>query len=957
MTSSSLAALFSALWRQPPRSSSLLSPLEPLTASGSQEPATNRMRFRLSSWGEALTPSLASDGPETAGSSPLAGRRARSGSAQATAGGGRDGSLETLASSGFRGLSDPLASGVGLGGRALCSCAICQAVAAGDRRELIDRLSRRSPGQEPDPLTTALPSLRSAASPAPQAGASATTAAASIATTLTIADQDVFKLETNPGASKTIYLDFDGADLSATAWYGRTTWNGIAPAFTLDADTSTNFSAAELAAIKQIFARVACDYAPFDVNVTTKAPTLDRINRASSSDSIYGTVCLFSNISSQTNYPNAGGVAYLGVFNGVNAENLKPALVFPDKLANTAKYIAEAASHEIGHNLGLSHDGTSTSGYYDGQGTSPGWAPIMGVGYYKTLTQFSRGTYAGANNTENDFTKIAAEGVGYWLDAVGNDRSTATSLSLTDANGDGISDKLQVGGTIELTTSDGTGTPDQDVYGFLAPSDGSVTINVRNALYFYDPALSSYSYAAVPNGYGNLRLDARLLDGSGAVLADWSNNASLDISNFSVSGLVGGSTYYLSVLANSSSPDLEETYGSLGDYIVDLVYQGQPLPAGTPLVSVAVSPTSVNEDAGSPLVFTFSRSGSTDAALSVNINVSGTASAVDDYTGVTAGAGSLQFAAGSATATLQVTPLADSSIEADETVVVALASGSGYGFGSSASASGTILNDDVPPTYSLAAPTSAQEGQSLAIGISTTGVADGTSLNWSLSGVGVTAADLSPAALSGSVTVNAGAASLSLAVAADNDIEPTESALFQLLSGSTVVASQTISLLDTNVRWGSSGNDTITGTASRFERISGVVSSGITNAELGSGQFDVVTGGTGSDEFLLSENRSGALRVFYNDANNRTTGLADHLRITDFNPLQDKLRFAGGRYFSLNNGSDTQIWWDRNGNAALNIANNQSTSDELIAVLAGVSLGASVINSGASSNPAWVVYG
>lgn len=972
MNRSSLASLFSSWWQEQARFRSLSSPMEPLTASGSQDqltappqPARQGSRM-LSSWGDTLAPTFAADAQDVSGAGAFAtwinagradaGRGTRAGDGRASWSGGRDGSLTTLARAGFSGLSDPLASGLGLAGGPLCSCALCQGMAAGgEQRRLIDRLRRRSPGQEADPVTTTLPGLRPA-QPQP-AGASATAAAASIATTLTIADQDVFNLETNPGASKTIYLDFDGADLINTAWYGRTTWNGIAPAFTLDADTSTNFSAAELAMIKQIFARVACDFAPFNVNVTTKAPTLDRINRSSSSDSVYGTVCLFSNISSQTNYPSAGGVAYVGVFNSVNAENLKPALVFPDKLANSAKYISEAASHEIGHNLGLSHDGTSTVGYYEGQGNSPGWAPIMGVGYYRSLTQFSRGTYPGANNTQNDFSLIAAEGVSYWLDAVGNDRSSATALTLSDANGDGISDKLQIGGAIELTASDGLATPDQDVYGFLAPSNGSVTINVRNALYFFDPALSQYSYAAVPSGYGNLRLDARLLDDSGVVLADWSNNASLDITNFSVSGLNGGRNYYLSVLANTSSPDLEDTYGSLGDYIVDLVYQGQPVPSGTPVVSVAVSTPSVDEDSGTPLSFTFSRSGPIDAELSININVSGTASAGGDFTGVAAGAGSLLFAAGSDTATLQVTPLADSSIEADETVVVAVVSGSGYTFGSPSSATGTIRNDDLPPTYSLSAATSVEEGQTLAIGISTTGVADGTPLNWRLSGAGVSAGDVSPAALSGSVTVTAAAASFSLGVVADNDIEPTESALFELLSGTTVVASQTISLVDTNVLWGSAASDSITGADNRFERLSGALASGTTASALGTGQLDVVTGGLGADEFLLSETRSGSLRVFYNDTNNRSTGLNDHLRITDFNASQDTLRVAGGRYFSRNSGSDTQIWWDRNSNGALNTVSNQNSSDELIAVLAGANLGSFTINNGSTANPAWMVYG
>jgi predicted Zn-dependent protease len=39
--------------------------------------------------------------------------------------------------------------------------------------------------------------------------------------------------------------------------------------------------------------------------------------------------------------------------------------VFPVQLGGGyAKYVAEAAAHEAGHNLGLSHDGNSTVNYY-----------------------------------------------------------------------------------------------------------------------------------------------------------------------------------------------------------------------------------------------------------------------------------------------------------------------------------------------------------------------------------------------------------------------------------------------------------------------------------------------------------------------------------------------------------------------------------------------------------------
>jgi hypothetical protein len=37
-------------------------------------------------------------------------------------------------------------------------------------------------------------------------------------------------------------------------------------------------------------------------------------------------------------------------------------------VVTTRRFIADAVSHEVGHTLGLSHDGGPTSNYYSGQG-------------------------------------------------------------------------------------------------------------------------------------------------------------------------------------------------------------------------------------------------------------------------------------------------------------------------------------------------------------------------------------------------------------------------------------------------------------------------------------------------------------------------------------------------------------------------------------------------------------
>ncbi|MFM6252659.1 MAG: hypothetical protein ACKPEQ_26525, partial [Dolichospermum sp.] len=128
-----------------------------------------------------------------------------------------------------------------------------------------------------------------------------------------------------------------------------------------------------------------------------------------------------------------------------------------------------------------------------------------------------------------------------------------------------------------------------------------------------------------------------------------------------------------------------------------------------PSITLAVSPSSVTEDGTTNLVYTFTRTGSTTSALTVNYSIAGTADATD-YTGATPGTGkTITFAAGSATATLTIDPTADTTIEANETVALTLATGTGYAIGTATAVTGTITNDDLPSITLAVAPASVTE--------------------------------------------------------------------------------------------------------------------------------------------------------------------------------------------------------------------------------------------------------
>jgi hypothetical protein len=136
-----------------------------------------------------------------------------------------------------------------------------------------------------------------------------------------------------------------------------------------------------------------------------------------------------------------------------------------------------------------------------------------------------------------------------------------------------------------------------------------------------------------------------------------------------------------------------------------------------PTVTISGPASPVLEDSGQKLVYTFTRTGDTTAALTANFNVSGDATFNTDYTQTGAASfststGTVTFAAGSATATVTIDPIADTNDENNETAILTLTTGTGYTIGTANAATGTIIDGTVPvpPSVTVAvAPASVQE--------------------------------------------------------------------------------------------------------------------------------------------------------------------------------------------------------------------------------------------------------
>jgi PKD repeat protein len=322
-------------------------------------------------------------------------------------------------------------------------------------------------------------------------------------------------------------------------------------------------------AIQYIWQRVAEDYAPFDVDVTTQDPGDAAIFRGSSSDLVYGTRAVIS----PTNFTGSsiGGIAYVGVFNNTGTD-YKPAFVMTSGLANNEKYIAEATSHEVGHNLGLDHDGKinadgTTTVYYTGHDD---WAPIMGNSYYKSVSHWSKGEYPGANQKQDDLAVMQTYGISQISDDHGNTNASATVLSGTNISAAGL-----------ITTRS-----DVDVFQFTTGL-GNVTINLN-------PAVRG----------ANLNIQAQIFDAQGNVVAT-ADPLGLPAS---FNQFLSAGVYYLKIDGGGAG-DLTtgySDYASIGQYSITGTLTASN--AQPPVAIASANPTSGT----TPLTVSFSSVNSSD---------------------------------------------------------------------------------------------------------------------------------------------------------------------------------------------------------------------------------------------------------------------------------------------------------------------------------------------------------
>ena len=205
--------------------------------------------------------------------------------------------------------------------------------------------------------------------------------------------------------------------------------------------------------------------------------------------------------------------------------------------------------------------------------------------------------------------------------------------------------------------------------------------------------------------------------------------------------------------------------------------------SNAPTVSINVSPSSVAEDSGTPLVYTVTRSASQPTAMLVNLTLSGTATSGTDYTGAVS---SVTIPANATSATFNIVPVADTQVESDETVIFTVAAGAGYTVGAPASATGTIVNDDFPVATVSVSPATVNEngGVPLVYTISLDRPNPvPLSIAFTLGGTGASGTDYT--AVSSPLVIGAGATSATVSIAPIPDAipEPDKTVVLTLAPG------------------------------------------------------------------------------------------------------------------------------------------------------------------------------
>ena len=202
----------------------------------------------------------------------------------------------------------------------------------------------------------------------------------------------------------------------------------------------------------------------------------------------------------------------------------------------------------------------------------------------------------------------------------------------------------------------------------------SITISYTEPVFGFDLA----DLSLTKDGGSNLLTASQTLsttDNQSFVLSDLSSLTSAD------------GVYTLTLTAAGIA---DQSGNALSSGANDTFTVGTPPPL--PEVSIVANDANAAEPGTDNGLFTISRTGSTASALTVTVSISGTATNGTDYSTI---ANSVTIAAGSASATVQVSPTDDTLLEGTESVVLTVIANAAYTIGTANAGTVSLADNEV----------------------------------------------------------------------------------------------------------------------------------------------------------------------------------------------------------------------------------------------------------------------
>ena len=406
-------------------------------------------------------------------------------------------------------------------------------------------------------------------------------------------------LSSLPNAQMTVHLDFDGEDYGNQIVRVQQNPNlelermSAIPAFTIDGTPGPD-SPAEERLIEEIFHRVAEDFRPFNVNVTTVQPPTGVLQIKVS---VGGNGVVQYRVLTRILDPTTGAVIQIlagppqtyrftspvfAELNAYRANQINPVLVFPQQLTATeqnGQTIARLVSQGVGRQLGLQNQtavGTADS------------APIMA----DLTANPIRDTWANSL-VQNDLTQLtAASGIQSRPDDFGDSIATAANAQV-DLVSSSVANPQQIASGI-INFIPAVAVADRDVFRTvldLTSTTGTAELSIKvDGLDLSSRRFLDGTVNANLNRGSNLDVVVNLYSANGTLLASDSPSPEIDgkILFEIPAGSIPGNrllVYYIEVTTTSE-------YGSLGEYTVNCSLQ-EVLGAPVVLAPVGTVPTTL----------------------------------------------------------------------------------------------------------------------------------------------------------------------------------------------------------------------------------------------------------------------------------------------------------------------------------------------------------------------------